>query len=274
MIESPSLFSESMACARQRVSGMGLPELIMRRIAILPLIVLMFAAVARADIMYDVTITNATFSATCVGSTSATCSEVVNGSFLYDPAAETTSSASLLLTGSFATSLVSFEPADNFVNGVAILGFTTTAPTPPLEEPLLVSLEIPNPLSPLSGNLGSESQIVIPGGGCGGLPNCGAPGTFPTGTLQISSGTFTATIVQPAPEPSALILSLTVLGMVGFLIRRKLLGESTLAKTGRRLCGLNFSGAPADCFFVIRLFAVVLLLVLSGSAERRSTGPD
>ena len=72
-------------------------------------LILLFCAIGvRADVI-DLTIINATFSATCIGG-SGSCTEVVNGSALFDTVADTVSSVSMSLTGTLNAPLVFGTP--------------------------------------------------------------------------------------------------------------------------------------------------------------------
>jgi hypothetical protein len=73
------------------------------QIALVALIPLFWATSARADV-YSITIINATFDATCIGG-SGTCSEVVNGSLLFDSVTQVGSDISMSLTGTLFASL-------------------------------------------------------------------------------------------------------------------------------------------------------------------------
>lgn len=73
------------------------------RTALVAVSLLLCAAGARADV-YDVNFFNVIFSAPCNGST-VTCTEVINGSGLYDSATDTASNLSITMTGTLTAAL-------------------------------------------------------------------------------------------------------------------------------------------------------------------------
>jgi|SRR5205809_1179806 len=78
---------------------------------------------ANAD-LFDITITDATFSATCVGGTG-TCTEIVNGAFRFNSVTFAASSISLVLSGTLATTLDGYGGA-GFGPGLIFLDFFMT----------------------------------------------------------------------------------------------------------------------------------------------------
>ena len=163
---------------------------------------------ANAD-FFDITITDATFAATCVGGTG-TCTETVNGSFAFDSLTFAASSVSLVLSGTLATTLNGYGGA-GFGPGLMFLDFfddTVTGFTP-----INLGLALPDPLVSFSGPLDPASSLFVPPF-CGGLPSCDALGSFPTGTYFLTSGTAT---VQPVPEPSSFFL--LIAGMIALTTR-------------------------------------------------------
>jgi hypothetical protein len=97
---------------RLRASGSG------SRVTLIAVIVLFCAAGARADSV-DITVMNATFEATCVGGTG-TCTEVVNGSTLFNTVTGATSDLSFQLTGTLNASLVQGPPPSCVSPGCAL----------------------------------------------------------------------------------------------------------------------------------------------------------
>jgi hypothetical protein len=185
---------------------------------------------ARADTIL-VTFINATFSANCVGG-SGTCTEVVNGSVLFDDVAFTASDVSLTLTGTLSGSL------DGFYNGSGTDPCTNNSPNcleypffydqnavypdNPIEFspsfPPAFAFDSPTP-EPLEG--GAKNTLLFVGGLCGGdQPNCGATGAFPGGAdYELTSGTFTSVDTSTStPEPGSVILLVTGIAMLPGLV--------------------------------------------------------
>jgi hypothetical protein len=198
-------------------------------IALLSLTLLFCAARARADV-YDITIINATFSATCIGSTG-TCTEVVNGSILADfdpsdPVASTVLNVSMQLTGTLTASLNGFYNGSgtNPCSGpnclLPDLVYDTGAISPynPIEfSPSLPTLDAPTPEA-LDG--GNNTLLFVPSLCGGDQPSCGTTGSFPGGAdYELTSGTYTS--VAEAPEPSPVILLAIGAMMLGFPLCRR-----------------------------------------------------
>ena len=185
------------------------------------IILVLGAAGARGDVYY-LTLQNVTFSATCIGGTG-TCTEVVNGTFLFDPARGAFDIAAQL-TGSLNVTDFSYGSP------------TCTSPlclTPPVgfdanvlpnHNPIefsagLSSFDAPTP-EPLDG--GPNGTLLFVPLSCGGdQPLCGTVGAFPGGAdYQLTSGTYTSVDVS-TPEPNSVILLGVGIAIVSFA-RRKL----------------------------------------------------
>lgn len=214
------------------------------QIALLSLTLLFCAARARADV-YDLTIINATFSATCIGNTG-TCTEVVNGSILIDfdpsdPVASTVLDASMQLTGTLTASLNGFYNGSgtNPCNGpnclLADLLYDAGALSPdnPIEfSPSLPTIDAPTPEAIDGGN---NSLLFVPSSCGGDQPSCGATGSFPGGAdYGLISGTYTS--VAESPEPSSVILLAMGAMLVGFPLCRRRSGRFGVQTT--RDCGM------------------------------------
>lgn len=169
---------------------------------------LVCAAAARADII-GFTITNATYTATCVGG--GTCTEVINGTFLGNTATQSIipGSVNLNLTGSINATLDGFgAPPVCGQPGCTI-------------PPLFYDANAVSTISPIEWNptlsypestptaFGPGTSLFIPVGCGGDVPNCGATGTFPDSSTvdnQVVSGTYTAidlTVDEEGGTPSA-----------------------------------------------------------------------
>ena len=187
---------------------------------------------ARADTFY-ITFTNVTFSATCIGG--GPCTEVINGSGLYDPVANT-ATGSLSLTGSLNASLIYGTPPQCTAPGClqapvlydpnALPGFN------PIEFfAALPTFDAPTP-QPLAG--GVNGALLFVPGMCGGdQPQCNTTGAFPgNGATDylLASGTYTSVDVS-TPEPPSLILFTTGAGILGLSIRRTCASFRSLFKT-------------------------------------------
>jgi hypothetical protein len=210
------------------------------QIALIALIPLFCATGARAD-TFDITITNATFSATCIGGTG-TCSEVVNGSFVLDyggsVASDVASDVSIQLTGTLAASLDGLYPAPYCVSPLCVVnGYTYDSGVLPSFDPIEFSpdfptLNAPTPEALAGGADGSELYVPTL---CGGdQAACNSTGSFPTGAdFNLTSGTYTSVDVSPsAPEPGSVILLITGVGTLGFLSRRRLVAGRPPSQTG------------------------------------------
>jgi hypothetical protein len=201
-------------------------------IFVAPLFLLCVTA-ARAD-NFDITIINATFSATCIGG-SGTCTEVVNGSLDYDSVANTASDLSLQMTGSLNVSFAWGSPACTNANKCLDLGSGSVFYDPGVlagDNPIefgpslspIFGFDAPTP-EPLEG--GDDGTTLFIPGICGGdQPNCNATGTFPTGNdYLLASGTYTSVDIGPsAPEPGSAILLTSGFVLLGFQLRRIAVG--------------------------------------------------
>jgi hypothetical protein len=202
--------------------------------AALILLLLLCPTGARAD-SFLITVINATFSTTCIGGLG-TCTEVVNGSGLYNAATNTGSDLSMTLTG---TGGLNASLDGNYFNGSGTNPCVDNSPIclpsglsffydsgavsgdDPIEFHIDASsfgLNAPTP-EPLVGGPGGTELAVA--GLCGGdQPSCGQTGTFPSGNYNLSSGTYTSVDESAAPEPSSVVLLLTGIVMLGLPSRR------------------------------------------------------
>lgn len=184
------------------------------------------AAQARADI-YKITFINVTFSATCIGGTG-TCTEVVNGSGLYDSVAKTASGSTINLMGSLNVPLNALgKPpctAPGCLNGTVLYDSGTLPGFNPIEfSPSLPTFNAPTPEALTGGSNGTE--LFVPHGCGGNQPNCNQPGAFPGGPsadYEMTSGTYTSIDMgpSPTPEPASWALMLGGLGLLALLRRR------------------------------------------------------
>jgi hypothetical protein len=182
---------------------------------------------ARADIYY-VTITNATFTATCIGG-SGTCTEIINGTGFYDPVTNTASDVSVSFTGTLNGSLDIYGtptctasgciPGPILYDAAALPGFNPIEFSPDID-----NFNAPTPQPLLAGPTGAE--LFVPGQCGGDQPACNTTGAFPgNGAIDyfLTSGTYTSVDVgpSPVPEPGSFILLTTGAGMLGLLSRRR-----------------------------------------------------
>lgn len=190
------------------------------RSALLGTILLLFAGGARADI-YDITFINVTFSAPCIRTT-ATCTETINGSGLYDAVARTATGISISLTGTLNASLDGFGAPACGVPGClkppVLYDMGVLPGYNPIEfSPSLPTFDAPTPES-LSG--GVNGSLLFVAHFCGGdQPACNTTGAFPGGTADytMASGTYTSVDLgpSPTPEPGSVILVVTGLAVLG-----------------------------------------------------------
>lgn len=195
-------------------------------IALIALFVLLGAASVRADV-YEITFINVTFSATCIGGTG-TCTEVVNGSGLYDSVAKTGSDSSINLTGSLNVPLNTLGTppctAPGCLHGSVLYDSGTLPGFNPIEfSPTLPTFDAPTPEALTGGSNGTG--LFVPHGCGGNQPNCNQPGAFPGGPnadYEMTSGTYTSVDVSPhpTPEPASWALLLCGLGALVALRRR------------------------------------------------------
>lgn len=200
------------ACLPWRASGSG------SRLALVTLVLLLGAGGARAD-LFDITFTNVTFSASCVGG--GTCSEVVNGSVLFDSVAFTLSSVSLQLTGSYSATLIP-GPAPHCASPLCLPPiYSYDSGANPSDDPIEFSPDLPTLFAPTPTALVSDTALYIPSLCGGDQATCGAAGNFPVGAdFESPSGTFTSIDVT-TPEPNSAIPLMTVFAIGAFLLRRK-----------------------------------------------------
>ena len=194
-------------------------------LGLLGAILLLSPSAARADI-YSINFQNVTFAATCID-TKDTCTEVINGGFLFDPTTKTAwASSGVQMTGTLNVSFGALGTPPQ-----------CTAPgclTPPVAydtgalhgyNPIEFSATIPNfdapTPQPLTG--GPNGTLLFVPGMCGGdQPLCNTTGAFPgNGEIdyEVTSGTYTSVYVgpDPVPEPSSFLLVATG---VGLLVRK------------------------------------------------------
>jgi hypothetical protein len=193
---------------------------------------LLCAAGARADAIYDITIINATFSATCIGG-SGTCTEVVNGSILYDSTANTASNVSFQITGSLNASLDGFYNGSGTPPYCALIGckgpdFAYDLGALPGHDPIEFSPTVGlNASTPQPLELGPNGSTLYVPALCGGDQSlCNMTGSFPGGAntdYQLTSGTYTS--VATTPEPSSVTFLAIGIATLGFLSLRKRLAS-------------------------------------------------
>jgi hypothetical protein len=208
MLTSP-LRMNGATYVQRRASGSG------SRIALIAVMALFCEVGARADII-NITITNATFEATCVGG-SGTCTEVINGSFDYNTATGA-GSISMTLAGTLAGT---FALGPVACTGSLCFGSSNQIYIPPAvgQNPIEFSPSIqpcPPPgftAPPGGGNLCGgdpdlETGFIVPVNCGGNQPNCGAIGSFPGGAnYALFSGSYTAVDLTTTPEPNFRMLT-------------------------------------------------------------------
>jgi hypothetical protein len=194
------------------------------QIALIALPLFFCAATVYANIL-NLTIINATFSAPCVGGGS-TCTEVINGSAVFNTASGAFTNASLGLTGTLAASLNSFAPAPFCVSPDCLQGggYFYDSGVLPAHDPIefgsaLSALITSSPLPLVGGPNGTALYVPAL---CGGdQPLCNKIGSFPAGSFDLTSGSYTLVdITSSVPEPTAGILLVTGAALLG-LLRRK-----------------------------------------------------
>jgi hypothetical protein len=197
-----------------RVSGV--------RTALIALFALVGAAGARADV-YDITFINVTFSTTCIGGTG-TCTEIINGSGLYDSGTKSASGLSVLLVGSLNASLDAFGAPPLCVTsgcfGPPVLYDSGVLPGyQPIEfSPTLPTFDAPTP-EPLGGGP-NGTELFVPGMCGGDQPNCNQPGAFPGGPAadyEMASRMYTSVDVSPGAVPEPGSYALLLCGLVALM---------------------------------------------------------
>ena len=166
---------------------------------------LLCPAAARADI-YDITFINVTFQGPCVGG--GTCSEVVNGSALYDAVSQTGSNSTIQLSGSLNVLFDAYGTppqctAPGCLKPPVLYSTDTPSGFNPIElVPLLPTFDAPTPLPVLEGPNGT--LLFVPFSCGGNQPACGMNGAFMGNGMtpfEVSSGTYTSVDVGPGPLP-------------------------------------------------------------------------
>jgi hypothetical protein len=199
------------------------------------LTLLLCAAGARAD-TYDITFFNVTFSATCIGGTG-TCTEVINGSGLYDNVGDVASNLSITLSGSLNASLNSYGAPS--CSGPLCLQHNVLYDTGTLPgyKPIEFSPTLPTFNAPIPEALvgGPNGTLLFVPGLCGGdQPSCGKTGTFPGGAdYELTSGTYTSVDITPTPEPGGLVLLCTGLLGIIFACKRLFVGGALRLREGQ-----------------------------------------
>lgn len=202
-------------------------------LGLLGAILLLNPSAARADV-YSINFQNVTFTATCIGSKN-TCTEVINGSGLYDPVTDTAWNISIQMTGTLNVSLDTYGTptcnAPGCLSGSgstgsrvlydpnALPGFNPIEFTPNLGD----QFNAPTPQPLLGGPSGS--LLFVPGMCGGDQPACNTTGAFPGNgqtDYELTSGTYTSVDVgpDPVPEPDSIILLVTGTGFLGLLSHR------------------------------------------------------
>jgi hypothetical protein len=197
-----------------------------RAIGLAALTLLFGSATARADAIGLVTITDATYQATCVGG-GGTCTEVVNGTFEGDLTTGAIFAVSLQLTGTLTASLDGWFPGTGTCTGTGCLdGAFYDLNATPGDNPIEFSptLDTIPELVPTNIDF-ATSSLFIPTLCGGDQPGCNVTGSFPSGNVDYKpiSGTYTAVVL--APEPNAVILVATGLTLLAFMRRRKRLTD-------------------------------------------------
>ena len=189
--------------------------------------ILLCAAGARADILH-VTFTNVTYSETCIGG-SGTCTEVINGSGLYDTVSQAAYSISLQLTGTALSGHPYVANLNSYGADSACASNPGSTDPPYLFDsganPADCAIQF-NPTADLSAtgptNLMSGSFLFIPALCGGDQASCGTTGDFPLGDYEHVSGTSTAVDLGPSPipEPGSAVFVLTGV-ILGLRLSRK-----------------------------------------------------
>jgi hypothetical protein len=213
------------ACSAPTASGL---------LALLGAFCLFCATDAHAD-TYQITFMNVTFTATCIGG--GTCTEVINGSGLYDPVSDTAWDLSIQMTGTLNASLNIYGApictAPGCLSGTGATGNNvlydpnTLLGFNPIEfEPNLGNqFDVPTP-QPLIG--GPNGTLLFVPGMCGGDQSaCNSTGAFPgnsTTAYELTSGTYTSVDVgsSPVPEPATVLQIISgLLPIAGLTLRKR-----------------------------------------------------
>lgn len=214
----------------QRLGPVRLPSWIltaaMRKtgLAVLGTLLLICPLHLRADNIYYVTITNATFTATCIGG--GTCTEVVNATGYYDPLTNIATDVNGSITGTLNVELTFGIPtctAPGCFSGGTLYDANAKPGFNPIEfNPNLSIYNESNPTPLPTGPDGAE--LFVPAKCGGDQPACNTVGAFPgNGAIDydLTSGTYTSVEVGPVPEPAPFVLLSTGAGMISVLLRRR-----------------------------------------------------
>jgi len=203
-------------------------------IAFLTALFLLCPTGAHAD-TYQITFINVIFTATCIGG--GTCTEVINGSGLYDPASDTAWDISIQMTGTLNASLDSYGTptctapgclSGSGVTGSRVLYDPNASPGfNPIEfNPNLGNqFDAPTPQA-LTG--GPNGTLLFVPNMCGGdQPACNTTGAFPGNSAtpyQLTSGTYTSVDIgpSPVPEPATVLQIISgLLPIAGLTVRKR-----------------------------------------------------
>lgn len=172
-------------------------------------VTLFFCTASARATVFQIDIINAVFSANCIGG--GVCTETVHGSFQYDTVANSASNLSLHLTGTLAGLLNTYDPINQ------VLDDSGAVSTPIAFGPDLSTFNAPTSTPLVSGPNGTN--LIVPALCGGDQPNCNAVGSFPTGSFNLFSGSYTSTAL---PEPGSLpLVSLGFLGLPLVALRVK-----------------------------------------------------
>jgi hypothetical protein len=182
---------------------------------------------SHADV-YNVSFQNVTFTATCINSKDF-CTEIINGSGLYDPVTDTAWNISIQMTGTLNVFLDAYgDPtctAPGCIGGNLLYDPNALSGYNPIEfSPEIGQFNAPTP-QPLAG--GPNGALLFVPGMCGGdQPACNTNGAFPGNgqtPYELTSGTYTSVDVgpDPVPEPDSIILLMSGTGVLGLMSHRR-----------------------------------------------------